>query len=202
MLILVSSISLIVIVTLINPAAKERVVDKTLSQMNLLNNNKTSNFNNDEIKKKDSSQIYIFTKYHHEIYISAYKMFLDNKFLGVGVKNFRNFCSDIKYYVNQKEACNSHPHNTYLQILTETGFIGFLFLILILLYFLKYIHKHIMLKFKGSYYFNDFEICVLSGIAIYLWPLVPTGNFFNNWLSILMILNIPFIIWSRKSNQT
>ena len=66
-------------------------------------------------------------------------MFLDNKFLGVGVKNFRNFCSDIKYYVNQKEACNSHPHNTYLQILTETGFIGFLFLILILLYFLKYI---------------------------------------------------------------
>ena len=57
--------------------------------------------------------------------------------------------------------------------------------------------KHFTLKTKGKYFFTDFEICVLSGIAIYLWPFVPTGNVFNNWLNIAMILNFPFLIWSR-----
>ena len=56
----------------------------------------------------------------------------------------------------------------------------------------------IIFKIKGKYYFNDFEICILSGIAIYLWPIIPTGNVFSNWLNIIMILNIPIFIWSRK----
>jgi O-antigen ligase len=129
-------------------------------------------------------------------------MFLDNKILGVGVKNFRNICNDSRYYVNEEKVCNTHPHNIYLQILTETGIIGFLFLLTALIYFCKYILKHLMLKFKGKYFFNDFEICILSGVAIYLWPFIPTGNAFSNWLNIAMILNLPFLIWSRKNAHT
>tara|TARA_B100000989_G_scaffold180379_1_gene135557 strand:+ start:4760 stop:6028 length:1269 start_codon:yes stop_codon:yes gene_type:complete len=183
LLTLLSSILLLIIISFVNPNAKERIFDKTLNQMNLLNN---------------QSQIYIFTPGHHYIYTSAYKMFLDNKVLGVGVKNFRNICRDPKYYVNNKEVCNTHPHNTYLQILTETGVIGFIFLIITLLYFCKHVSKHLLLKFKGKYYFTDFQICILSGIVIYLWPFVPTGNIFNNWLNIAMILNLPFLIWSKN----
>ena len=125
-------------------------------------------------------------------------MYLDNKILGVGVKNFRKFCSDIRY-IESSSSCAPHPHNTYVQILSETGVIGFLFLITVFIYFLKYVFKHLMLKFNKKYYFNDFEICILSGIAIYLWPFAPTGNVFNNWLNIAMILNLPFLIWGRKS---
>jgi len=58
--------------------------------------------------------------------------------------------------------------------------------------------KHLILRFKGKYYFTDFEICVLSGILIYLWPFIPTGNVFNNWLNIIMILNLPLLIWGKK----
>jgi hypothetical protein len=50
-------------------------------------------------------------------------------------------------------------------------------------------------------YFTDFEICVLSGVAIYLWPFAPTGNVFSNWLNIAMILNFPFLIWGFNSNK-
>ena len=124
-------------------------------------------------------------------------MYLENKFLGVGVRNFRNLCSDKKYEISEL-SCSSHPHNTYIQILSETGIIGFLFLLLALSYFCIYVLKHLILKIRGNYYFNDFEICILSGIAIYLWPVIPTGNAFSNWLSIIMILNFPFLIWSRK----
>ena len=184
------SVLLLVIISLINPTAKERVFDQTLKQMKGV-----------EERLPGEEGIFIFTKTHTHHYISAYKMYLDNKFLGVGVKNFRVFCRDERYEVS-KLSCSSHPHNTYLQILSETGTIGFLFLIMVLFSFCFYLFKHLKLRIKGKYYFNDFEICILSGIAIYLWPVVPTGNIFNNWLNILMILNLPFLIWSRKLLNT
>jgi O-antigen ligase len=186
LVILSSSILLLIIISFINPAAKERVFDQTLRQM----------IGKEE--RKQEGEIFIFTKTHTHHYITAYKMYLDNKILGVGVKNFRNFCSDKRYEVSNL-SCSSHPHNTYIQILSETGIIGFLFLISVLIYFCKYILKHLILKFRGKYYFTDLEICILSGIAIYLWPIIPTGNIFSNWLNIAMILNLPFLIWSRRS---
>tara|TARA_B100001059_G_C17782081_1_gene554843 strand:+ start:268 stop:1551 length:1284 start_codon:yes stop_codon:yes gene_type:complete len=188
---LLSSILLLVIISLINPTAKERVFNLTLNQMNLSDN---KNDNNNKVQ----NEIYIFTKQHTSHYITAYKMFLDKKILGVGVKNFRNFCGDKKYLENEL-SCSTHPHNTYIQILSETGVIGFSFLIFALIYFCKYVLRHIIFKFKGKYYFSDFEICILSGILIYLWPIAPSGNIFNNWLNIAMIINFPFLIWSRKS---
>ena len=190
MLTLGSSILLLIIISIINPTAKERVLDKTLKQMNVINENKNENNN--------TEQLYFFTKAHHEIYISSYKIFLDHKIIGVGVKNFRNICKEKKYYVNKKEVCSTHSHNTYLQILTETGIVGFVFLFAALIYFCKNLCIHIILKFKKKIYFNDFEICILSAIAIYLWPFVPTGNVFSNWLNIIMVLNLPFLIWSMK----
>ena len=183
---LLTSILIIIVISFINPTVKERVIDTTLAQMNL----------NTDVK---GSKIYIFSKTHEEYYISAYKMFLDNKIFGVGVKNFRNTCKYTKYYVNGKEACNTHPHNSYIQILSEIGIFGFLFLLTIFFYFCKYLLKHLIMRFNGNYFFNDFEICILSGILIYLWPIIPTGNVFSNWLNIAMILNLPFLIWSRKS---
>jgi O-antigen ligase len=184
---LLSSFFLILTITFINPVAKERVIDKTLSQMNL--------FNNDQ-----NDQIYIFSKQHTHHYITAYKMFIDNKAFGVGVKNFRNFC-DVKKYEVSPLSCSTHPHNTYVQILVETGIVGILFLFSVLFYFFKNMIKHVFLRLKGNSYFTDFEICILSGIVIYLWPFIPTGNFFNNWLNILLVLNLPFLIWSRQHNS-
>ena len=189
---LILSILLILILSFFNPAAKNRIFDKTLVQMNL-----TENATQENKQKNLEKKIYIFSQTHDEIYFSALAMFLDNKALGVGVKNFRNFCSDEKYK-KTKLSCSTHPHNFYIQMLAETGIFGFLFLITTLVYFCKYILKHVILKYKGKKYFNDFEICILSGIAIYLWPFVPTGSIFNNWLNIIMILYMPFLIWSKK----
>mgnify|MGYP001413069568 CR=1 FL=1 len=182
---LLGSIFLIIIITFVNPTAKERMLDKTLNQMNILNED-----------KKDYDGIYIFSIAHTHHYISAYRMFLDNKFLGVGVKNFRNFCKNEKYNIS-KYSCTSHPHNSYIQFLAEIGIIGFLFLLSTLFYFCMNMIKHIKLRLNGGYFFNDFEICILSGLAIYLWPFIPTGNVFNNWLTIALILNLPFLFNSK-----
>lgn len=181
---LLSSIILLLIISFINPSAKERVFNQTMDQMNLFNSEK-------------KEEIYIFSKQHTHHYITAYRMFLDNKIFGVGVKNFRNFCNKKKYEESSL-SCSTHPHNTYIQILTEIGLVGFIFLVLIVIYYLRFIFKHLLLRLKGKSFFTDFEICILSGVAIYLWPFIPTGNIFNNWLNIMMVLNLPFLIWSRK----
>ena len=191
---LFSSIIVIIAISFVNPIAKQRVFDETIYQMNL--DDFISKKNTDlDIEKTDTINIFTIEHTHH--YLSAYKMFLDNKIFGVGVKNFRNFCKDDKYKISDF-SCSSHPHNTYIQILSETGVIGFIFLSLILFIYLYYILKHFICKLNKKYYFKDFEVCILSSIAIYLWPIAPTGNFFNNWLSILMFINIPLLIWSLK----
>ncbi len=207
LVILSISILLIVIISVINPSAKNRIIDYTLNQM-IYNPKELNDLAKASItgtiiqnEKKKYEVIYIFSMQHTHHYLSAYRMFLDNKILGVGVKNFRNFCH-VEKYKESRFSCSSHPHNTYIQILAETGIIGFLFLITILILFCKFIFTHILYKTRGKQYFNDFEICVLSGIAIYLWPFIPTGNIFNNWLNIAMILNLPFLIWSRNLIKT
>ena len=198
-LILICSIVLLVLISFINPTAKQRVFDQTINQMNL-----RSLFNDNDLKEnygEEQTSINIFTIEHTHHYISAFRMFLDNKIFGVGVKNFRNFCKEEKYIISNF-SCSSHPHNTYVQILTETGAIGFLFIIIILIYFCIKIFKHFLMKLSGKYYFSDFEICILSAIAIYLFPFVPTGNIFNNWLNIIMILNLPFLLWSLETKNS
>ncbi len=179
---LLSSVFIILIINQINPTAKERFIDQTLKQMNFDLNN--------------VDKIYLFSEEHTHQYITAYKMFLDNKIFGVGPKNFRYLCNN-EIYTKSELSCSTHPHNAYIEILAETGIVGFSFLLFVLFIFLWHTLKHLYLKFKGKIYFSDFEICILSGVAIYLWPFIPTGSIYTNWLTILMILNIPLFIWSR-----
>ena len=178
-----SSFFLIFIITFINPTAKQRVFDQTINQL-------TADYD-------ENRTLYIFSKDHTHHYITAYRMFLDQKIFGVGMKNFRYLCNEKKYESN-KDSCATHPHNTYIQVLAELGLVGLLFLLILFFYYIKSLFKHMLLKFKGKNYFSDFEICCLSGIAIYLWPFIPTGNFFTNWLSILMFLNIAVFLYAKN----
>ena len=54
-------------------------------------------------------------------------MFEDSKLFGKGPNMFRKLCDDPKYNSGPK-SCSTHPHNYYIQLLGETGIIGFLLL--------------------------------------------------------------------------
>ena len=52
---------------------------------------------------------------------------------------------------------------------------------------------------SGNIY-SDFQICLYAAILITLWPFVPTGNLFHNWLNIIYFLPIGFLLHSNNKN--
>ena len=84
---------------------------------------------------ESSNEKVIFTAQHDSLIRTAYKMFEYKPIFGHGPKMFRVICKDEKYATGVSP-CMTHPHNFYLQLLAETGIIGFLFLLSALAYFL------------------------------------------------------------------
>ena len=143
----------------------------------------------------------IFTPQHDSLIRTAYKMFEDKPVFGHGPKMFRIMCNDVNYATGITP-CMTHPHNFYIQLLAETGIIGFLFLFCVLVWVLfsalKQI-KSIILRQKRP--LTDYQVCLLAGILITVWPFSPNGNFFNNWLMIIYSLPIGFYLQSIYSKK-
>jgi O-antigen ligase len=142
------------------------------------------------------NEIVIFTPQHTDHYKIAYKMFLTKPFLGHGPNMFRLVCSYDEFNNNEKKSgCATHPHNNYLQLLSETGILGFSFLIVCLFYILFSVLKMFVYNFyKKNVYFNDYNKALALTLFITLWPFSPGGNFFNNWMLIVYTLPVSFYI--------
>lgn len=201
-------ISIVTIFILIfnNPVLKNRMIDQTLNEF------KVRNFSEPEFKInnnqnfftkiiEDKKSFFIFTEQHDQHIKTAYNIFLDNKLIGAGPKMFRYLCSDEKYNVG-KWSCTTHPHNTHIQLLSETGLIGYsiVFFILILISYL-FLILFIKKNTKLSINITDYQICHLSSFLITLFPFIPSGNFFNNWLSIVYFLPVGFYLHAIKDSK-
>ena len=179
--------SIIIIFILINlyPKSTERIITKTVSQLELSKN---------LIPQK------IFSVEYQNLYTASVKMFYDHKITGVGPRMFRILCVEKKYYI--WEGCSSHPHNNYIQLLAETGLIGFIFFIGIFLTLIYSLAKHLIFKFRyKKLIFNDFQLCLLSAILISMWPFIPTGDFFNNWLNVIYFFPVGFFLSSIHNSK-
>ena len=183
-----ASLFLIILMINVYPNAKERFIDQTINDFT------RNTFNN---SNKEDDKLYIFSKPHTDMYITAYRIFLDNKFFGVGPRQYRNKCD--KYFVSEY-SCETHPHNTYLELLSESGIFAFLIIIIIFILLIYISIKHFLFKFiRGRKdVINDFEVCLLSAIIISLWPFSPSGSFFNNWMSIVYYFPVGLLLWQRS----
>ena len=178
------SLILIILVSVSKPEYKNRMINNTIE----------NSFIKNLISFNEVSLNTLFTSEHDALYSSAYKMFLKNKYLGVGPKLFRYECSKKEFYINIF-SCSTHPHNSYIQLLAETGIPGFLMIFFIFLLICYYLIKHLFFKlFKKLILFDNFQISLICSLTITLWPVIPNGNFFNNWLNVIYFLPIGFLI--------
>ena len=175
-----------------NSPTKTRIIDQTINDFT----------NNSQIEgdQKNNSKIYIFTKAHNDMFFTGIKIFNDNKFFGVGPRQFREKCEEFGI---SELSCQSHPHNTYIELLSESGIFSFIivfgtFILIIFYSFTHFIKK--IFRQKDSM-LSDFEICIMSAVIISLWPLAPSGSFFNNWMSIVYYFPIGMLLWERSKKM-
>lgn len=129
---------------------------------------------------------------------SAFKVWKKNILFGSGINNFSTECNKqdlakIKLETHYNP-CSAHPHNTLVEILSETGLIGFIMLILIISQFIRIlkIKNYLNLNFDLREYFIGLNLVLLT----YLIPLVPSGSFFSTmnasffWFSLGLVISI------------
>ena len=162
-------------------------------------NKKISSPFSDEEYEFSLKNITLFSKVYDAHYRTAFKMFEDNILFGVGNKMYRKLCGDNKYYIN-KYGCSTHPHNLYLQMLSENGLIGFIFVLAVFIFISYTLLKEFILRsFYKKNILEDKNLLLTIGVFLNFWPIVPFGNFFNNWLSILIYLPIGFLLYFRAN---
>ncbi len=153
---------------------------------------------------------------HIGLFKSAIKIFKQNIFFGDGVKTFRINCvnvedkkidtnkiklsdvistDDCKIYQTSKN-CSTHPHNYYLQLLAETGLIGFIFVFFIFLKLLYNYLRQIFYLFKNKSNVNKSNILILAGLVSFIWPIITTGSFFNNWICTILFLQVGIYLYT------
>ena len=134
--------------------------------------------------------------------ITAFKMFKENPIFGIGLKNYRVACerdeflskghvgtgygvSPWKGHYNQglkkhyEPTCSSHPHNLYLTWLAETGLIGLLLFIFLIIILCKKTFKN-----KEVISNKIISLGILLALFPKLLPMMPALNFFSNWNAI------------------
>ena len=108
-----------------------------------------------EINSK-SIPILPYNEGYEKHYVAALLMFKNSPVFGVGTNTYR-FQSQKDIYNPNKHDINSHPHHYYLQVLSELGIVGFLFLALFYLYLVsiavKYLYLYFIYNMTNSLYF-------------------------------------------------
>tara|TARA_B100001964_G_C14235612_1_gene602294 strand:- start:1731 stop:2666 length:936 start_codon:yes stop_codon:yes gene_type:complete len=128
-------------------------------------------------------------------YDTALKIFVDNKFFGVGLKNFRNKSGDEKYkneeFIFTRSRQSTHPHQIHFEILSETGLIGY-FLFSLFFYFSisNFIKAYVNSK-------NLLQLSSLLFIVATLIPLLPSGSFFTTYSAVIFWTNYGLLIYKK-----
>ena len=124
--------------------------------------------------------------------ISAYQIFKDNVYTGVGIKNFRDVVTEKKYendkYLLTKFRGGTHPHQIHYEFLSETGIIGYISFLIFILFSLFLAIKN-YLDSKNLYQLSGIIFVVTS-----LLPLIPSGSFFSTFGGGIFWLNFAIMI--------
>ena len=137
------------------------------------------------------------TSAYGEIYLLSFKMFLDNPITGIGINNFKYLCDSYNLYQEMmvNYDCASHPHNIYIQWLTEGGLIVFICFIIYLIILVLFIINN-----DGD---KRYKIISLVVLLTMFWPIMSTGSLIKNWYGVItfFIIGLCMCLSRLKNNS-
>ena len=107
-----------------------------------------------------------------------------------------------------ENGCNTHPHSSHLQILSELGLFGYVFVFAFFIYLIFIFSKNFLnIVFKreknAQQNLHLYKIFISLALIQHLFPIIPSGNIFNNWLSIFFYFELAFLLnfhyYNKKS---
>jgi len=124
---------------------------------------------------------------HGAHYYTAIEIFKKNIFFGIGSKNFRIECAKEDYYnpnyLRSEERCSTHPHQIYLELLSEHGLVGTLIMLYVIFYILICNIKVFLEKR------NYIHLASIAFILSTFLPIIPSGSFFVSFDATIFWLN-------------
>ena len=118
---------------------------------------------------------------------------LMNKYTGGGIRSFRFYCGLSPKQLDYWNVCSTHPHNYYLEILTDLGLVG---LIIVVTLFLSIIY-HLLKKkkmFINSFYDSNLIKTFIFIFIAEIFPLKSTGSFFTTFNATFLFLIIAILV--------
>jgi len=160
-----------------------------LSSKNLLTAKDEKNYENYKFYTFEyKGQKYKMTNSHLKEFKTGYMTWLDKKIFGGGIKSFKINCPKA-----QTTNCGSHPHNYYLEILSNLGLVGFviIFILFSLIFFKTFIVKY----FKNSN-LNNYHLITPFIFLFFseVFPIKSTGSFFSTGNATYIFLLLSIII--------
>ena len=130
---------------------------------------------------------------YFKLYQSGFNIFKDNIMFGVGNKNYRiESCSVKKKHIY---ICNTHPHQTYFEFLSEHGLLGGMILLTIL-FNLVFGKLKIILKSKNYVQIGCFIFLLTSFV-----PFLPSGAFFADYSLTIFWINLSLMYSINKKTN-
>lgn len=145
--------------------------------------------NSDFLKLRFLTQIKNSLNYEKNIYFqlqkSGFEVFKNYKIFGVGNKNYRfETCNNNSNLKNVNYICTTHPHQTYLEFLSEHGIFG---TTVILLIFYLLIFSKFKLFFKS---YKNIQLGTFMYLLFAFSPFLPSGSFFSDYSITLFFINM------------
>ena len=139
----------------------------------------------------------IKSSYYYVLYRSGYNVFKNSPILGVGNKNYRiETCkSDLDKVKKFDYVCSTHPHQLYLEFLSEHGLLGTTILVFLFFYL---IFKNIKRIIYSQNYLQIGSFVYLIGVFL---PLLPSGAFFSDFNLTFFFINLSILYAINKDTN-
>jgi O-antigen ligase len=116
---------------------------------------------------------------YYDAMAPAWLIFEQFPTLGIGAGNFRYLCADL-IQPGLGYPCHNHPHNFYLQILSETGSLGLISAAIFI--------GSIIVKCFGARAANRHVLYTAAWVIPFalFWPIRSNADFFGQWNNIFL----------------